>query len=270
MMVGNCWRHSQASGTKLLVLLAIADAANEEGVAYPKDTTIMARARCGRSTVKRHRNALVADGEIEVIHVGIGRQSTRYKVLIGTENERVQNGPSQVKVERVQNGPSEGPPVDPLRVQNGPSLKEEGSLTVNEPTPHTGSAGDVWRSMIKTHGFEPATGRERKRWEKAAAELERLGAGGEEYERRASIYQQQHPTWAFTPRAVVGRWGELGIGTTSRPPEQQVLRWAKSAAAKFDHETFNDLLDHHFGELPSELLEQAQTIYHDNRNQEAA
>jgi Asp-tRNA(Asn)/Glu-tRNA(Gln) amidotransferase A subunit family amidase len=126
--------------------------------------------------------------------------------------------------------------------------------------------------LIRTHGFEPETPRERRRWEKAAVELERLGASGTEYERRASAYQQQHPTWAFTPRAIVGRWGELGAGAAAaaqRPPEQQLLRWAKSAAAKFDPETFHDLLDQHYGELPTELLDQALAIYQANHLEEA-
>jgi hypothetical protein len=124
--------------------------------------------------------------------------------------------------------------------------------------------------MIKVHGFEPSSPAEVRRWLKAVATLDRLGATGEEYERRASAYQRAHPTWAFTPKAVLGRWGELGaIKQLDRSDlgvnEGKVLRFAISAASKFDPETFEGLLEEHYGTAPAELLDQARTIYQEAR-----
>jgi DNA-binding transcriptional ArsR family regulator len=52
-------------GTRLLVLLALADQANDEGLAYPAVTTLAQRARVGREAARKHLRALEADGILE-------------------------------------------------------------------------------------------------------------------------------------------------------------------------------------------------------------
>lgn len=52
------WRHSQASGNTLLVLVALADQANDDGECWPKIEQIAKRCKLDRSTVLRHLKKL--------------------------------------------------------------------------------------------------------------------------------------------------------------------------------------------------------------------
>lgn len=62
-----CWEHSEAAGTNRLVLIAIGDQANHEGLnAYPSYATIAARCRVSVKTVQRSVAKLEAAGELAV------------------------------------------------------------------------------------------------------------------------------------------------------------------------------------------------------------
>jgi hypothetical protein len=77
------WEFSRASGTDLLVLLAIADYASDTGVAWPAQTTIAKKARCSDRTVRRCIDNLVAAGELVIVEEGNGRgKSARYRVTV--------------------------------------------------------------------------------------------------------------------------------------------------------------------------------------------
>lgn len=69
------WSHSNKSGATLLVLLAIADHANDDGVCWPSIATLATKARISERQAKRVIAALEADGDIEVMR-GDGRTHT--------------------------------------------------------------------------------------------------------------------------------------------------------------------------------------------------
>lgn len=73
------WKHSQASGNDLLVLLAIADCANDEGEnAYPKIDTVAAKTKLSRRTVQRAIQSLLELGELGVEEPASARKPVTY------------------------------------------------------------------------------------------------------------------------------------------------------------------------------------------------
>jgi len=83
--MNDVWRLSEQSGGKLLLLLAIADFANDAGMAYPGIDTLAEKTRQSRRTVQRQLSDLEEEGEIAV-EPGTGRSNTNtYWLLIGME-----------------------------------------------------------------------------------------------------------------------------------------------------------------------------------------
>lgn len=60
------WKSSTAKGNALLVQLALADQANDDGWCWPGQATLAGRTRLGRATVQRQLRSLSESGEIEV------------------------------------------------------------------------------------------------------------------------------------------------------------------------------------------------------------
>lgn len=91
------WDESQASGSDLLVLLAIADAADHDGTnAWPSIATLAAKTRLSERTVQRSIRALVDLGELEVQEQAGGfagmrsdRRPNRYWVLMAPADDGV-------------------------------------------------------------------------------------------------------------------------------------------------------------------------------------
>lgn len=73
------WENSQASGSRLLLLLAIADFADDNGLAWPSLATLEAKTRVPRRTVQRMISELEELGMLSVKR-GDGRHSSRYRV----------------------------------------------------------------------------------------------------------------------------------------------------------------------------------------------
>lgn len=68
------WANSQHSGGSLLILLAIADFADDNGYAYPGQDTLATKSRLSRRQVGRIIQSLIKSGELNVdagrSHVG--------------------------------------------------------------------------------------------------------------------------------------------------------------------------------------------------------
>jgi DnaD/phage-associated family protein len=75
------WEHSKHDGSKLLVLLALADHANDDGVCWPSIPRLAKRARISERQVKRIVQDLADSGDLEIVSRGDGRgHSTIYKL----------------------------------------------------------------------------------------------------------------------------------------------------------------------------------------------
>lgn len=63
-VMSHVWKHSQAKGGDLLVLLAIADFADDSGTAYPSIATLGLKARLDGRNVQRSIRRLIRAGEL--------------------------------------------------------------------------------------------------------------------------------------------------------------------------------------------------------------
>jgi len=71
-MMSQCWRLDLPQNKKL-VLLAIADHANDEGIAWPSQGRIAWKTGYSRRNIKRILDELVDDGYLKVLRIGRGR-----------------------------------------------------------------------------------------------------------------------------------------------------------------------------------------------------
>lgn len=75
------WETTIGPATKRLVLLALADSANDEGVCWPKVDTLARKAGCSRTAAEDALRTLAADGIISKSRAGRGRyQSTVFTI----------------------------------------------------------------------------------------------------------------------------------------------------------------------------------------------
>jgi hypothetical protein len=125
------WKTSRHHGSPLLVLLALADFADDEGVAYPSIGTLAKKVRLGERVVHRIVGELAASKELRVEHAP-GRVN-HYRVLMeGVAGGAPLNQHSPLNgraptPERPATPPlNEGPPK--------PSLNRQGNRQVVAPT----------------------------------------------------------------------------------------------------------------------------------------
>lgn len=79
------WQHSPYSGERLLLHLALADFANDDGICFPSFGTLAKKARCSQGWVSQTMRQMVQDGLIEIVEkAGQGRGKVgRYRLLKG-------------------------------------------------------------------------------------------------------------------------------------------------------------------------------------------
>jgi hypothetical protein len=124
------WDHSASKGSARLILLAMADEANDEGLltAYRRSYSHLAsKANTDPSTVRRAVQQLVALGEVAVLKEGTGREQADYKLTlpgIGESRQDAHPG-SAVATASVCKAPTQGAadahPIIPLLPVPAPS-----------------------------------------------------------------------------------------------------------------------------------------------------
>jgi hypothetical protein len=86
------WEHSQHGGGTLLVLLALADYANDHGVCWPDVATLATKARLTDRQVSNVLNDLIRAGDLAMVQ-GRGRgKHSAYAVLVGLTEEEQEKG----------------------------------------------------------------------------------------------------------------------------------------------------------------------------------
>lgn len=79
-VLSHVWEHSQLSGTELLMLLAIADNADDDGICWYSVKSLAAKARVSPRQAKRLINQIEESGEL-VVKRYLGRQKTATYVI---------------------------------------------------------------------------------------------------------------------------------------------------------------------------------------------
>lgn len=113
-MMSQVWEYSSAEGSELLLLLAIADFADDDGFAFPGTSTLAKKIRMSERSVKRLRQKLYEKGELQYLKGGKGkgdRLSVRV-TPVSTKGDK----PGKERVTPV----SPEPPIEPsINTTNG-------------------------------------------------------------------------------------------------------------------------------------------------------
>lgn len=148
-LMAQVWDEAKSSGSELLVLLALADHANDNGVCWPSIPRLAKRARLSERQTQRVIQKLHAQGYIEIISKGDGRSHpTVYRLCIKDDKmspfdeKRVTSA-----TERVTSATVKGD----IAMSPEPSLEspiESSSLaTVDEAIPPAAEA--QWRTVVQ-------------------------------------------------------------------------------------------------------------------------
>lgn len=142
------FQHSAAKGTARLVILAMADEANDQGLltAYRRSQSWLAKkANCDKGSVRRAIDALCTLGELAVLAQGDGRESSNYQLLLPDlePSEGVQDAPPGRAPRRPRGGttPAQG-------VQDAPPIIPFGPIPPGEP-PADGKPPEPARVLVE-------------------------------------------------------------------------------------------------------------------------
>jgi hypothetical protein len=212
------WKHSSATGTEFLVLLALADGADDEGHNhYPSQKALAAKCRISERTVRR------AVWTLENVHHELlverptarrQRERNRYSILMAGSEANLTSGQNCQRPTVSTDAGGHGWPIK--QVQN--------VSTTGSPAPRPRDA--VWDSFIAITEREPQTPSERSVWNAKAKEIrDALGykAGQDdryveirlEVRRRWLTLQRAYPHARVTIPSLAKHWGEVG------PPVQR-------------------------------------------------
>ncbi len=203
------WEHSRAKGSELLVLLAIADHADESGHAYPGIARLAKKARIDERSVRRAIKALERIGEIRADRGG-GRKSSRYWVLTNLTNDSLSPHPGQ----SVTPGVTPAPPQPGRQCQGSPDIAVSPEPSYKpHPTHKEGAHARGVEGTKLPAGFDISE--DVKAWA-ASKGIDRLKDHLEAFKLKALAKGYLNANWdAAFKRAVMEDWAELRKGAAS-------------------------------------------------------
>jgi hypothetical protein len=154
------WDQSQHKGSELLLLLAIADNANDQGVAYPSVRTLAKKTRLSRRNVQYLINKVEQSGELRV-SVGTGPHGcNEYYVLLEgganfaqgmkstDENQRMKGGAKAIAPEPNTKPEREEKPFS-LEVESGAPAPEVRLTPIELKRLGLTPGSTVWRALVE-------------------------------------------------------------------------------------------------------------------------
>ncbi|MCI2421531.1 helix-turn-helix domain-containing protein [Saccharopolyspora sp. K220] len=166
------WEYSPAKGTELLMLLAIADNASDDGTnAYPSVNTLARKTRLDQRTVQRIVRKLAAQGHLVVEERG-GREANRYAVVM---REELSTPPANCHPRQIVTGGTGATPgVAQLRHPTpGTAMPPEPPRTILEPSSHVDNGLRIGGSDVEE---------------------------GESFEDIEAVLDALGPAWQLTPK----------------------------------------------------------------------
>lgn len=239
------WDHSDAQGTELLCLLAIADNANDDGEAFPGIARIAKKCRVGERAIQKVLRKLQDSGEIEV-RVGHGLKTTtghtnRYALL---KYQEWVNGcsPHPARGERgdtpgvnvgTPQGVNVGTPKPSVLTISKPSVKSKGARVDHSPVaqsaaPTVPTAPPPALTQSEIDGFTEATN--------VRATAPPLGSENPPPDPLGFRYMTDDPPTGpkhrqFDPRQLVGDLWPEGTGRTPYEVWREAFAFAPNKSA---------------------------------------
>lgn len=200
--------HSPATSTDRLVLLSLANHANDVGQSWPSVATIAREANISERATQRALANLARSGAIEVIRRGApderipkDRRPNLYRVLkrgdgLGTPRGDAGDGTGVTLVAERGDGLGTQTIIEPSEepLAASPSAKGKRDL--------------LFESLAASVGWsiEKLTKNERGRLNDATKQLREIGATPAQVTTFRSKWRQTHPNARLTPQAICGNW----------------------------------------------------------------
>lgn len=228
------WEHSKARGADLIVMLALADAANADGYnAHPGLERLQKWARRRRSAVLASIQRSVDRGELVRTAPGHRGHSTIYAIVLpglDTWTDLMEKGPetrTDENPERVQESVGKGPGSS----EKGSSLPISVPLVSTTGTSTNGARADrfeeLWSAYPSRHGRKLAKGKAQEAW----ARLKPA-------ERDAALVAVAHYARACGREETLAkdafRWiRDKSFEDWLQPPEKQTSRYGEAPPAEW-------------------------------------
>ena len=231
------WGQRPKTSTEKLVLAAIADRSDDEGISYPSIGWVVNKCQpISEPTVKRAIASLAEQGLIEK-----------------TRRLRKRNGDFSVWLYRLPLEKSAQIISDPCAGVAGELCAEiTGDLaetfTTNrkslsdERDGQVRSRDDVWDALVAWLGYEPKTRTERTGWNRVVRELKEAGATGETVKAAGKAYDGEWKGLERSPYALMKWWSRFlteGDGSNVRAA---VLSWARNVGVHLEAAGLDDEL----------------------------
>lgn len=244
------WDHSRASGTPLIVLLCLADWANDDGECWPSVSSI---ARKARLKDERHVKRIIHEtlekelGEVVVIPGGGvasakgGLRSNRYRITVHLPAEIVAEQPLSETTDggspATIDGPDGGSPATqmvaeqpPLIVAEQPpepsvrSISDPSLLAPALPAQRERARDPLFDALASVCGIDVSeiTAAARGALNRALGELRAAGATPDSIRARAEVFRQRYSV-TLTPSALTKHWPALHVGITTSGRRSQSL-----------------------------------------------
>lgn len=194
--MNHVWQFSRQKGSALLVLLAIADNANDQGVAWPSEKTIAGKARMSERQIRRIVHAIAEDGEL-AIEARRGRDGVVRNIYTVEATGQVDRRPT-----------GQNPPNPPDIAMAGESSVEP-SLALSKESAHA----SIYQALVAECFPAGATLTKRAKQQTAIAATNIVSGGGTALMvpavKRAYLGHSSYGKCALTPMALSNRWSEL-------------------------------------------------------------
>lgn len=199
------WKHAPCEGTDLLLLLALADNANDEGICWPSISTLSQKIRrCHRQTYD-HLRRLEEAGAIHR-HARRGKP-TIYRVVTPAENRSTAATRSSTPAATRSSTPAD-------HRHHNRNLEP----TVKPPLPRaqrddaSPPLAPLWEVAIAEMHTQPETEVEREMWKGALRAIHQAGGTPDDLRTAFATYRRNWPTAQLSLPAIARYWSTLRRG----------------------------------------------------------
>lgn len=117
------WQRSPYKGERLLLHLALADFANDEGTCFPSVRTLALKARCSEQWARKGIQGMIDDGLLEIVERGLGRGNVnRYRLLSRNPNTSTELSVSGNGASAASESPNSATPHTYIQNRHEPSI----------------------------------------------------------------------------------------------------------------------------------------------------
>lgn len=236
------WQHADAKGSDLLVLLAIANYAKDDGSgAWPSIAALARDTRLSSRNVQYIVHKLAERGQLNV-HRGAGPHGAHlYDVVMGgAKSAPVED--AKIADAKIAEGVQPSVLGGAIAIAPNPSVDPSVSTSVTPLSLRHASTGSskkrkadpIWDALVEGIGKPPQMPTERKAWNAAAKEFRDAGIEPAAIVAQCRLYRAAWPKLTLTPHGLLSTWTTLPTTspTTFKKPNGGLPSWDQGEQRK--------------------------------------